>query len=83
MLIFKWGKCCYWFQYCKKRKEKKKTAAVLGFPDTVLSRVCDGQQFVGGEKKNPSTCHRDMSEEGWPESFKLTVKAKSKQISAQ
>lgn len=51
MLIFKWGKCCYWFQYCKKRKEKKKTAAVLGFPDTVLSRVCDGQQFVGGKKK--------------------------------
>lgn len=53
MLIFKWGKCCYWFQYCKKRKgKKKKTAAVLGFPDTVLSRVCDGQQFVG-EKKKP------------------------------
>lgn len=52
MLIFKWGKCCYWFQYCKKRKgKKKKTAAVLGFPDTVLSRVCDGQQFVGGKKK--------------------------------
>ena len=59
----------------KKTKQKKKTAAVLGFQNTMLSRVCDGQQFV--RKENPSTCHRDMSEERWPEAFKLKVKATS------